>query len=114
MDKEAGVEVKVRDAELIVYFFSVKSCFFFYFSSHAFFTGFVHIDKTTRQVQGSFGRFVFSANYQKFVFLVEDEGYSGAARVKIVGESTVFSFLALDVVDFEVRRTANGAKLEFI
>ena len=114
VDQKAGVKVEVGDAELIVYFYGVKPSFLFYFSCHAFFSGFVHVDKTTRQVKGSLGRFVLSANYQKLVFLVEDEGYCGAARVEIVGESAVCAFLALDVVDFEVRGSANGAKLEFI
>ena len=114
VDQKAGVKVEVGDAELIVYFYGVKPSFLFYFSCHASFSGFVHVDKTTRQVEGSLGRLVLSANYQKLVFLVEDEGYCGAARVEIVGESAVFALLALDVVDFEVRGSANGAKLEFI
>ena len=108
------IEIEGRDAELIVYPDYLQTRFFLNFSSHAFFTGFIHIYESARQVEGAFGGLVFSANHQKFFFLIEDEGYCGAAGIQIIGESAVLAFFTLEVVDLEIRRTANRAKLEFI
>ena len=114
MNQEVGIEIEVRDAELIVCPDYLQTRFFLYFSSHAFFTGFIHIYESARQVEGAFDRFVFSANHQKFFFLVENEGYCGTAGIQIVGESAVLAFFTLEVVDLEMLRTANRAKLEFV
>ena len=114
MNQEVGIEIEVRDAELIVHPDYFQTRFFLYFSSHAFFTGLIHIYESARQVEGTFGWLVFSANHQKFFFLVENEGYCGAAGIQIIGESTVLAFFTLEVVDLEMLRAANRAKLEFV
>jgi DNA topoisomerase I len=114
MNQEVGIEIEVRDAELIVHPDYFQARFFLYFSSHAFFTGFIHIYESAWQVEGAFGWLVFSANHQKFFFLVENEGYCGTAGIQIVGESAVLAFFTLEVVDLEMLRAANRAKLEFV
>ena len=114
MDHEAGIEIEVRNAELIVHLDGIKASFFFYLTCHGLFAGFVHIDKTARQIEHVFSWLVLAANYQQLILLVEDEGNGGAARVEIIGEAAVLALLALDVVDLEIRRAANGAELEFI
>lgn len=98
MNQEVGIEIEVRDAELIVCPDYFQARFFLYFSSHAFFTGFIHIYESAWQVEGAFGWFVFSANHQKFFFLVENEGYCGTAGIQIVGESAVLAFLLLKLL----------------
>lgn len=50
---------EVGDAELMVALDYLQTRFFLYFSSHAFFTGFIHIYESAWQVEGAFGWLVF-------------------------------------------------------
>ena len=58
---------------------------------------------------------VFLAPYCQELFLtVEYESYRSTAWIEIIRESAVLTLLALDVVDFEMIRSANRAKLKLI
>ena len=41
-------------------------------------------------------------------------GFTKREGIEIVGKSAILAFLALDIVDFKVGRTAYGAVLEFV
>lgn len=57
----------------------------------------------------------FLAPYCQELFLtVEYESYRSTAWIEVIRESAVLTLLALDVVDFEMIRAANRAKLKLI
>ena len=57
---------------------------------------------------------VLSSYCQEFFLAVEYESYRSTAWIEVIRESAILTLFALDVVDFEMIRAANRAKLKLI
>ena len=64
MHLEAGIEIEVGDGKEIAAIGDVEVCFLFHFPVGCFFSLFVHVDKTSRQVERPLGR-IFGTAYEQ-------------------------------------------------
>ena len=93
-------------------FLHLQPGFFLYLTDDAFFPGLEHVDKTSRQVQCTFGRVFGAAAHQQLVFPVQDKGYRGRRRIEIIREAAIGALFRLAVVHLEAWRAALRAIAE--
>ena len=72
------------------------------------------VDEKSTNLRNIQGVYVCGEALQELFLTVEYESYRSTAWIEVIRESAVLTLLALDVVDFEMIRAANRAKLKLI
>lgn len=103
VDVHARVVIDVWDGEQETARAHFKTCLLTYLTEYRLLVILIHIDKASRQVEGALGRLLGSTNHQQLVFAVTAVTHYERRRcgrwIGIIGEATVRTVLALDVVN---------------
>ena len=98
VDIHAGIAVDVGDGKEIFHLLDDQTCLFLDFTDDSLLACLVVVDKAAWQVECPFGGILGTTDDQQFALAVQNEGSRGRTGVLIIGEPTVRTVLALDIV----------------